>query len=90
MYKKRNKILKNVYICNTWRCSMKQEKGNVFVTLFLRGCLGLGCIYFINIYLEGNGIIAQVGLNAITAVTSAALGLPGVGLLYGVTFFQIL
>lgn len=58
--------------------------------LILRGSIGLSGVYFINTFLDGYGIVAQVGLNLVTAVTTAVLGIPGIGLLYGITFFQIL
>lgn len=69
---------------------MDNKKGNFFIPILLRACMGMGMIYFVNIYLESQGIPSQVGLNGVSAVTSATLGLPGVGLLYGVTFFQML
>lgn len=70
---------------------MKDEKNtNLLAGLVLRTGLGLGMIYFINMFLESQSITGQVGLNAISAATSGALGIPGVGLLYGITFFQML
>lgn len=70
---------------------MNENKGSNFIMgIVLRGGMGLFIIYFVNMYLESQGIQGQVGLNAVSAVASGTLGLPGVGLLYGVTFFQLL
>lgn len=56
----------------------------------LRGILGLGMVYFVNQALEMNGISVAVGLNLCTLLISGSLGIPGVGLLYGILFYQIL
>lgn len=56
----------------------------------LRGIVGVVTIYFINTFLGTQGLLAQVGINQVTFLTSGILGFPGVALLYGVTFFSIL
>lgn len=63
---------------------------DICTNFVLRGCIGMGLVYFINMYLEGQAINTLVGINTVTAFTAASLGVPGVGLLYGITFFQIL
>lgn len=56
----------------------------------IRGILGCGIIYFANILLEMEGYLVQIGMNPVTFLTSGILGIPGVALLYGISFFQIL
>ncbi|WP_417168833.1 pro-sigmaK processing inhibitor BofA family protein, partial [[Clostridium] scindens] len=46
--------------------------------------------FFVNEFLASKGISAQVGMNPITFLTSGVFGIPGVALLYGITFYQIL
>lgn len=60
------------------------------IQIIMRGFVGLVAIYFINLFLEQQGIIGQVGINIVTFLASGTLGFPGVALLYGITFFGIL
>lgn len=68
-------------------------KAGVLVSIFnffTRGILGMGIVYFANLFLESQGLLLGVGMNFWTFSTSGILGIPGVALLYGVQFFQIL
>lgn len=56
----------------------------------MRAILGFGMVYMVNQVLEWNGISIAVGLNLCTLLVSGSLGIPGVGLLYGVLFYQLL
>lgn len=56
----------------------------------MRAILGLGVIYMVNHVLESNGISVSVGLNLCSLLVTGTLGIPGVGLLYGILFYQIL
>lgn len=69
---------------------MGEKITNAVASVFFRGLLGGTTIYFVNILLEQNQIAAQVGINMITLASSALLGVPGIGLLYGITFFEML
>lgn len=60
------------------------------LNVVVRGVLGLGIIYMVNQVLANEGIDLMVGLNAITFITSGILGIPGVGLLYGMMWYQLL
>ena len=51
---------------------------------------GTKIIFFVNEFLDGQGISACVGMNPITFLTSGSFGFPGVALLYGITFYQIM
>lgn len=81
---------KLIYKVKGGRVMNDKNGSNFLIGVLLRACMGLFIIYFVNMYLESQGIQGQVGLNGVSAVTTATLGLPGVGLLYGVTFFQML
>lgn len=53
-----------------------------------RAIAGMLIIFFVNYFLEYKDIPLGVGLNGVSFLTSGTLGLPGVGLLYGILFFQ--
>jgi len=55
----------------------------------LRGVLGAVAIFFVNTWLEKQGITPGVGINPVTILTSAVLGLPGVAALYGIGFYGV-
>ena len=56
----------------------------------VRGVLGAIAIFFMNSFLEKQGLNLCVGINAVTVLTSAILGFPGVAALYGIGFYRIL
>ena len=59
------------------------------LNFMLRLVFGMIAIFLINGYLQEKGLDACVGINALSALTSGFLGLPGVALLYGVrVYFQ--
>ncbi len=60
------------------------------LNVVVRGVLGLGIIYMVNQVLANEGIEIMVGLNAITFLASGILGIPGVGLMYGMMWYQLL
>lgn len=55
-----------------------------------RGIWGLGAIYIVNQLLQMNGISIALGFNLCTLLIAGSLGIPGVGLLYGILFYQFL
>ena len=63
---------------------------DLFVNFVARAVVGAVLIYFVNQFLASKGIIANVGINPITMAASGTLGVPGVVLLYGITFSQSL
>ncbi|MBO5461084.1 MAG: pro-sigmaK processing inhibitor BofA family protein [Ruminococcus sp.] len=67
---------------------MKQSTG-VF-RFVVRALLGTGLIFVINQYVLPEASSLKVGLNLITLLTSGTLGIPGVGLLYGILLYQSL
>jgi len=53
-----------------------------------RAIFGMGFIFLLNTYLAYRDISLNVGLNGVSLLTSGFLGLPGVGLLYGILLYQ--
>ena len=57
------------------------------VNFMIRAVIGMALIFFINQYVIPPESSINVGLNAVSFLTSGMLGIPGVGLLYG-SFLQ--
>ena len=70
--------------------NMKKKGTKIIVNFLIRGIIGFAIIFFVNEFLDGQGISACVGMNPITFLTSGSFGFPGVALLYGITFYQIM
>lgn len=70
--------------------NMKKKGTKIIVNFLIRGIVGFAIIFFVNEFLDGQGISACVGMNPITFLTSGTFGFPGVALLYGITFYQIM
>ena len=60
------------------------------VNFFIRAAIGMTLIFFINEYVIPPDSSINVGMNAVSFLTSGTLGIPGVGLLYGIMCYQIL
>ena len=60
------------------------------VNFMIRAVIGMALIFFINQYVIPPESSINVGLNAVSFLTSGMLGTPGVGLLYGIVCYQIL
>lgn len=69
---------------------MSEERTSVILNFIIRAVIGMGLIFFINKYLSSRAISVAVGLNGLSFLTSGILGIPGVALLYGILFYQIL
>lgn len=67
------------------------EKGiRIAVNFFVRVVVGIALVFFVNEFMSLQGVSVQVGINPITVLTSGILGVPGVALLYGISFYGIL
>ena len=67
------------------------EKGvRIIVNFFVRVVVGIALVFFVNEFVSLHGVPVQVGINPITVLTSGILGVPGVALLYGISFYGIL
>ena len=60
------------------------------VKFFVRAVVGMALIFFINQYVLPPDSSINVGMNAVSFLTSGSLGIPGVGLLYGIMWYQFL
>ena len=60
------------------------------INFLIRAVVGMALIFFINRYVIPDDSSINVGLNAVSFLTSGSLGIPGVGLLYGILWYQIL
>ena len=67
------------------------EKGvRIIVNFFVRVVVGIALVFIVNEFMSLQGVPVQVGINPITVLTSGILGVPGVALLYGISFYGIL
>lgn len=82
-------ILVSICILLFLLAAMK-KKAEWLVNIIMRGILGTLAIYFINGGLATMGISTGVGLNGVTVLTSAILGIPGLVALYGLGFYRTL
>lgn len=65
-------------------------KSSWVIRFVIRVVVGCAMIFFVNEWMDFQGFSVHVGLNPITLLTSGTLGIPGVALLYGITFYKIL
>lgn len=57
------------------------------ISFALRGILGVLLIHFLNVCFMKYGYQTIIGINEYTVPIVAVLGVPGIGLLYGLAFF---
>ena len=69
---------------------MAKKIGGGVIRFFIRAVLGMALIFVVNSYIIPADSSINVGLNAVSFLTSGTLGIPGVGLLYGIVCYQIL
>lgn len=69
---------------------MQNKAVSAVINFFIRAVVGMSLIFFINQYVLPDDSSINVGLNAVSFLTSGSLGIPGVGLLYGIMWYQIL
>lgn len=67
---------------------MEHKLASVIINFIIRAILGMGLIFFINQYVLPNENALNVGLNAVSFLTTGTLGIPGVCLLYGILIYQ--
>ena len=60
------------------------------VNFMIRAVMGMALIFFINQYVIPPESSINVGLNAVSFLTSGMRGIPGGGRLYGIGCYQIL
>ena len=69
---------------------MEDKKKSWIVNFIVRAIVGMGLIFLANQFIDYRNIPISVGLNLITFLTSGVLGVPGVAMLYGIMFYQIM
>ena len=69
---------------------MENKFASAVINFMVRAAVGMALIFFINNYVLPSDSSINVGLNAVSFLTSGTLGIPGVGLLYGIMCYQIL
>ena len=69
---------------------MQNKAVSAVLNFFIRAIVGMALIFFINQYVLPDDSSINVGRNAVSFLTSGTLGIPGVGLLYGIMWYQIL
>ena len=69
---------------------MQNKAVSAVINFFIRAVVGMALIFFINQYVLPDDSSINVGLYAVSFLTSGSLGIPGVGLLYGIMWYQIL
>lgn len=65
---------------------MPERKESIIVNVIVRAVVGTALIFFVNQFLMTEGIRIHVGINPATVATTGILGVPGVILLYGISF----
>ncbi len=87
----RNSMLAVVGICVVvLLIGFLRRKAELILNFLVRSVLGVMGIYLINTLLAQVGIAGAVGLNAISVLTVGSLGTGGLGLLYGILFYNML
>lgn len=69
---------------------MGKKIGMAVIRFFVRAAVGMALIFVVNSYVIPADSSINVGLNVVSFLTSGILGVPGVGLLYGIMCYQIL
>ena len=69
---------------------MENKITTAVISFFIRAVVGMALIFFINQYVLPSDSSINVGLNAVSFLTSGTLGIPGVCLLYGIMCYRIL
>ncbi|TGY96085.1 transcriptional regulator [Petralouisia muris] len=69
--------------------AMKQ-KSEALTTFVLRGFVGAVGICVVNEILKSQGVTVAAGINPVTVLTIATLGISGFALIYGILFYHLL
>ena len=69
---------------------MEKKCVSAVINFFIRAIVGMTLIFFINQFVIPDDSSINVGLNALSFLTSGSLGIPGVCLLYGIVCYKIL
>ncbi len=64
-----------------------RNRTEIFLNFMLRAVFGMIAIFLINSFLRDKGLQGSVGINPLSFATTGILGIPGVALLYGISFY---
>lgn len=67
------------------RACMK-KKVDIFLSYVLNTISGIAGIYFINSMMTWMQLQSSVGINGVTILSSTVLGIPGLLMIYGISF----
>lgn len=67
---------------------MEHKLASVIINFVIRAILGMGLIFFIDQHVLPSENALNVGLNAVSFLTTGTLGIPGVCLLYGILIYK--
>ncbi len=67
---------------------MSKRGFELILNFFVRVIVGITLIFFVNQFLIEKNMESNVGINPVTMITSGTLGVPGVTLLYGISFYH--
>lgn len=65
---------------------MMKKKAEMILNFFVRMVVGLVCVYFLNSFLQANGVAVAVGINPLSAITLGSLGTGGFACFMGSRF----
>ena len=69
---------------------MSEGKFHILMNFLIRAIVGMTIIFFANDFFASQGIDVAVGFNPVSFLTTGAMGIPGVALLYGIVFYRVL
>lgn len=68
---------------------MKRRK-SWLIGFVIRTLTGMGSIFLVNQFMDYRNIPVSVGINVLSFFVSGCLGIPGVAMLYGIMFYQLM
>lgn len=64
-----------------------KKRAEAMLNFLVRAVFGMIAVYGINYFLRKQGMSGTVGINPFSFLAAGLLGLPGIGLLYGISFY---
>ncbi len=69
---------------------MEKRTGSWRMNFFIRAIVGVFCIVLTNQIMDYRNIPVSIGINLLSILVSGCLGIPGVAMLYGIMFYQLM
>lgn len=76
-------------LLETARAYSDKKRVMSVLRFLVRGVLGSVCIYGLSFLSAAAGLVLPVGINLLTFLCCALLGVPGLLLVYGLSFIQM-